>query len=1207
MTMHTTNKKSALTATTALGLWLIAATNSGLAAPLSLSNVPLFITSGVEANVLLTFDDSGSMSWAFLPDGISGSTYRDGPRGCASNVNRIYYNPAVKYKPALNKDGAALNTTETSFTAAYHNGYLTSAGIVDLSTGYRPKWVTNSAGNSISTYATCGQTTPTAAFYFVYDTSLAGVGGCPNPAVDTNNNCYRRVTVSSTSGPGGTDERQNFANWYSYYSTRNLLAKSAAGQAFAAIGKNIRVAGQHLNNTSGSSPSRFTDDIGLMRKFCDDPTGTDPNCPDGSNARSDFFTRLYNSPASGWTPLRAALRRAGDYFGSGNSGADSPYRDTPGSSTSPERSCRQNFHVLFTDGYWNSTAGLTGNYDGNTQTLGDNVEYAGALTGITTYTPRAPYQDSWPTASGGESTLADNAFYYWFNDLRPDLDNNVPTYWPDESGSTIDAKVWNRRNDPARWQHLVNFTIGLGIDGTLAHNDATYAALDAGTASWPDPFADTTGARVDDLWHAAINSRGRYFSARDPGELTSAFSEVLRNIERRSGSYAAVATSSYFVSTGTTLSIYQVSFNSGGWYGGLSKYTGTLVRDLAGYLSLTITGPDWNAADRVDTQSADPFGQRRIITYKPTTSQGVPFTWSNLSDVQQDALSDDPDTVTVENRTTAAAAGQARLAYLRGESSQEGNVSGYNFRVRGTTKLGDIVSSEPLYVGASIFKYADSLSGSPNHSTYRTAVQSRPPIVYVGANDGMLHAFDAATGTEQLAYVPGAVYRNLNRLTSRNYSHLFYADGSPVHADVYFGGGWKTILAGGLNAGGQGIYALNITDPSQFNEGNASSLVLWEFTDRNDADLGYTFGKPVIARVRIAAGTYTWAVIFGNGYNNTDADGTPSLTGEAYLYIVRADNGNLIAKLPTRTGSLTTPNGLTTPSIVDYDGDRVVDYVYAGDLLGNMWKFDLRDNDPGKWASAYGTGSTPRPLFRAVDASNNPQPITIPPQVTYHPLGTGYLVMFGTGKYIENGDHTTVGAQTQTVYGIWDKDVNGTGTPVARGDLLQQSIINTATAAGVEYRNVTNNAISWRISGTSGHLGWRLDLTDPGERQVTELDLKGGHLIFTTLVPSSDPCEFGGHGWQMELNYENGGRLDASPFDVNQDGYVCECAADNVNFPGYNNTPPAGRKGSPTRRRIVHGQDVDHKIENPPDGSKPGSYLESSGDTKRGRSSWRQL
>ena len=424
--------------------------------------------------------------------------------------------------------------------------------------------------------------------------------------------------------------------------------------------------------------------------------------------------------------------------------------------------------------------------------------------------------------------------------------------------------------------------------------------------------------------------------------------------------------------------------------------------------------------------------------------------------------------------------------------------------------------------------------------------------------------FVAVMAAETFAYVPSKIFANLNQLTDPFYSHRFFVDGPVNVVDAYFGGSWHSVLAGSLGAGGQGVYALDVSVPPSSGGGAESSItnkVLWEFTDADDVDLGRTFSMINIVRMHNGI----WAGVFGNGYNNTEADGAASTTGNAVLYIVNLETGALIKKLDTGKGmlddpaGLSRPNGLASPAVIDSNGDFIADYIYAGDLFGNLWKFDVTDTDPNNWDSAYHDVSlNPLPLFVARDASNNAQSITSTPQVGIHPLGitNGVMVYFGTGKYLEPGDNTQVNQDTQGFYGIWDKNLT-TLDVFDRGDLLQQSITQEVTSSGFDFRTSSNNQIVWHTaSGTpSGsppatHLGWYMDLinlqlnssNNPtnsnnfGERQVSNAVLRNDRIIFTTVIPPTSPCKADGTGWLMEVDPIDGSRIDFALFDVNGDG-----------------------------------------------------------------------
>jgi len=638
-----------------------------------------------------------------------------------------------------------------------------------------------------------------------------------------------------------------------------------------------------------------------------------------------------------------------------------------------------------------------------------------------------------------------------------------------------------------------------------------------------------------------------YVLATQPQNLVNGLDRAFDFIEGRVSSASSASVNSGSISDLTR--IYQTRFNSGTWAGQLLAFDinddGTLGD---GVPPLTDAEAEWDAAQELPAWSS-----RQIIT-RDSSGAKVAFQWNSLDTTRQTQLGS-----------------QAVLEYLRGSNSNEGNVAG-KFRPRLVSKLGDIVSSAPLFVGRPAFRYRDNLegSGSVAYSTFVAANDTdaeRTPMVYAGANDGMLHGFNANTGAEVFAFIPSPMFKpsptlaRLTKLAQQNYQHEYFVDGPPSLGDAYWGGAWHTVIAGGLNKGGQGIYALDVTSTSRLaaaeTTSNAQATILWEFTDADDADLGYTFSQPSIVKSHdtSAGGTGRWVVAFGNGYNSTASDGAASTTGNAVLYIRDAATGASIAKIDTGIGNAQRPtgvswdNGLSTPAFVDIDADRIIDYAYAGDLYGNLWKFDLRDPNPANWKVAYGT-SPKRPLFTAVDASGNRQPITVRPEVTRGPLGAGMVVLFGTGKYLEPADLLASPVRPQSFYGIIDRNtgVSATDRVTSRTPLTQQTIDNEITfdppdpdgASGplgdpppISARITSNNAV--------GGSGWYIDLVSPvagyqNEKQVSTPIVRNGHVIFTTVIPETNPCSGGGYSWIMELNVLNGARLDEPPFDINNDG-----------------------------------------------------------------------
>ncbi|MFA7316357.1 MAG: PilC/PilY family type IV pilus protein [Sulfuricella sp.] len=612
-----------------------------------------------------------------------------------------------------------------------------------------------------------------------------------------------------------------------------------------------------------------------------------------------------------------------------------------------------------------------------------------------------------------------------------------------------------------------------------------------------------------------------FFQVTNPNALETALDKAFRAMLNES-SASSVATNSTSLQTGSR--IYQARFNSNFWSGQLRAL------DLDPITGDVIEPEAWDAGSVINGQT----GSRNIITTGLDTRDGIPFTWAAIS-VQADTTQ--MDWLNKNELGVTDSLGSLRVDYLRGSAANEGKSAG-KFRERTESKLGDTVNSSPVYVGV-----PEAGWGGATYKQFRVDNLSRNPMIYAGANDGMLHGFDAATGEEKIAYVPSVVYSNLSKLTGQSYAHQYFVDGTPMVNDIELNSGvWKTVLVGGLNWGGRAIYALDITDPSTFSEGNAGTIVMWEFTSSNDGDLGYTHVQPTyppfkgISQQIVMMYNGKWALIVNNGYNSDN--------GKAALFIFFLDHtggtwplGSDYIKLVADNAG--PDNGLSTPMPYDINDDGVVDFVYAGDLKGNLWKFDVTSTNQNAWNVAFG-GSTP--LYVAKDSGNNRQPITTAPQMKQHTLG-GAMVLFGTGKYLENADTTTY--STQSFYGVWDKD--GTTTVTGRSQLKEQLIKETQTftqTAGAmlthSYRVTTkafNPAVDWAT-----YYGWYMDFpaqavaTDPGERIAYNPLLRNDRIVFPTLIPSNTPCLAGGSSWLMELDALTGNRLGVSPFDKTGEG-----------------------------------------------------------------------
>lgn len=690
---------------------------------------------------------------------------------------------------------------------------------------------------------------------------------------------------------------------------------------------------------------------------------------------------------------------------------------------------------------------------------------------------------------------------------------------------------------------------------------------------------------------ATVGGTGSAYMATDRATLSAAFAQITADIQARTAASAGVAISTGAWKSGTQ--VFQARFNTGDWSGELRA----LEMLSSGALATT---PTWEAGQRLGLKHWSTG--RQILTYRAASalgSRGVPFRWP--ANAAAPGASEIPLTlVAALNRNGAGVVdthGALRLNYLRGDASRElrrcpACTAPSAFRNRPTTVLGDIVNSTPLLVTSGGRFVRDSAEAAA-YDTFRRARAAMAPVVYVGANDGQLHAFDARTGDELFAYVPGLVADRLAALPEAGYTHQYSVDGPLAAGDVHYAGGWKTLLAGTGGAGAKGLYALDISDPANFTEATASRVARWEI-DGSDTSVGHILQQPLIAKARNGR----WMVFSGNGLNSTG--------GVAQLLVIDAETG-VPVRVSTRSGTAASPNGLLGLTGISTAGDGVVDVIYAGDQQGQMWKFDLSASDPLAWKVAYGPAAAPRPLFSTASG----QPITARPDVTPHPAG-GYLVSFGTGSYLSRGDLSST--TTQTLYGIRDS-----GTTVSANELVSQSVLGTQIGGDGRTYRFSTYAVgrpSTLFSGDNqltetafrtGKKGWRLDLPASGERIVTEVLIRAGKVIVSTLIPSSDPCAYGGDGWVMELDAITGNRADSPALDTNGDNRVD--AADRLTLSGQLAHVSGVRVGGiPSAPSIVRASDraLDDKIVNTSSGTTV-RIRESGITATSGRASWEQL
>jgi type IV pilus assembly protein PilY1 len=1186
------------------------------ATTLDLTETPLFLESSVQSNIYFVVDDSGSMSAETIyTDGAVDNfganatgyyssigaidlTSRESILNACSGYNALYFDPNNTYTPWEGEDSTGTEFADQSASSAKNsNPYnlnsttdLTATTTTTTGSGRNSTTVTSNYGyilfndldgddyldeyvdldgdNTLDVFIDLNENDKFDGYVSADEDTLYGNGGieseleCPDLDLIGDTITVGTGTITDDEfletwftavSEMDADEQTNFANWYTYYRKRKWVVKVALSDIITDSTQRMGITTIWGNYTTEIED---VDDISL------------PIDDDAVENKERLLEAMFKIGSSGTTPLRSALQTAGEYFDGSNS---------PILSEDEGGSCQQNFTIMMTDGFWNGSTPTVGDEDSNDDSEWDGGYYADADSDVS-------------------NTLADVAMYYYETDLDTTLDDEVSTSDVDENDA----------------QHMVTYMVAFGVSGSLDYdawedyegltnsegvtidsvNDYIESSYFPG---WPEPTSNTS-TTIDDVWHAAYNGRGLFLNAQDPDELIDSLDSAIADIDGRNSAAAAVSVTTGSITSSTML--YTTSFNSSGWIGRIYGYG---------------IDSDGSLSDDPDVASYVPEDyERNIITWNSETLDGVPFVWEDTSG-SDNAISSDQQT---------EIGSEDLLEYIRGEDILEGST----FREReewesdGTDNyLGDVINAAPAYLANPVYLYDDDLEDDPysdfrtnpdgdsdNDFTYDSITYYRTPMLYVAANDGMLHAFqvppdteDADFGQELFAYVPSMLYDGFEYLADEDdYSHAYYADGSPYVGDAYFDNAWHSVLVAGLNAGGQGIYALDVTDPDSFDgtDTAAATNVLWEFSDDSsiidddgnqlgDDDLGYTFSRPMIAKSYYDG---TWVAVFGNGYNNTDDDDHIG-SGTAVLYIVDVETGALIKKIDTGVNELSTPNGLSTPVTLDTDGDAQADYVYAGDFEGNLWKFDISSDDVDDWDVALKDSGDNMPLFTACSEdecdTTNRQSITVQPVIGYNSGATGYLVYFGTGSYFLEDDNSNKGIQT--FYAIWDKD-DGTAEEFDRTHLLKQEIVEELSPEDTDdtdnnddlvdkQRITTNNGISWHeATGVPSddddgdgyydtHLGWYLDLYNTedgntegeGERVVADAILRDDSVIFITLTPDDDPCSYGGNSWYMELVANSGSRHSTPVLDVDGDGDVDE--DDYIISDSYGTVPSSGR------------------------------------------------
>ena len=646
-----------------------------------------------------------------------------------------------------------------------------------------------------------------------------------------------------------------------------------------------------------------------------------------------------------------------------------------------------------------------------------------------------------------------------------------------------------------------------------------------------NPFRASVGIGQSDVadnseWAEGIDDDGQprpsnYFLAGEPRQLVDAIHRIFESAAAPPGGRTAdAAISSDRIAQGGS-SLYLARFSGRRWSGTLLSYP--LAYNAASGGVHQADEPAWDAgALLTGSASAQPPvaardpSSRNIVTLS-SAGRGTPFRWDALDSVLRSHLDSTPYAVPA----ASDALGVDRLAYLRGDRRKELSAPGGVFRVRDSV-MGDVANSNPLFVGA-----PSSQAQGDDYSRFVETHKARSAAVYVGANDGMLHAFSAATGSELFAYVPRAVFAKLGAYTSPGYVHQAYADGSPAAAEARMADGtWKTVLVSGMGAGATGVFALDVSDPAAFSADKA----LWEFTGLDDEDMGHVLQAPRIMKFRIAPATrteaaaYAWFAVVPSGFNNAD----PDRRGALFLLSLDKAAGaawrrgvnyyKIVLPVPA---DKTMVNALGTPG--DYAAaDGWVRWLYAGDTQGNLWKFDFTGRAPWNEDNALGLKGLPLMVAMSPGANAKRQPITVAPEVGAGPNG-GAIVLFGTGKFVSAEDIGSASRAVQTLYGVYDS-----GTAIPPHETRTQLQPRTAAAAtGRALPAIVGEPFVYGAGNGSvaSRRGWYFDLPgslESGERQVTRLALADGYLFFNTLIPGGDACGASAGGRSCAVNAMTG-------------------------------------------------------------------------------------